>query len=93
MERNLFDGWVTLRARKHPKTLNGLAETLSEFELSANVIKANNDSSGRIDRNKAIDFYLRDDFFFLLRTFHLSVSGVEKNYATILEINAENVEL
>lgn len=63
MERNLFDGWVTLRARKHPKMLNGLAETLSEFELSANVIKANNDSSGRIDRNKAIDFYLRDDFF------------------------------
>lgn len=38
-------------------------ETFMEFELSLNVIKTNNDFSGRFDRNKAIDFYLLDYFF------------------------------
>lgn len=62
-KRNFLHGPYLMR--KHPKMLDGWLETFLEFELTFDVIKTNNDFSGRIDRNKAIEFYLRDFFSFV----------------------------
>lgn len=82
---------ITLKYGSILGLLNTLFETLSEFELSLNVIKVNNDFSSRIVRNKVIDFYLLDDFHFVILAFGCkSLMLHVKMVNTLLKINFFN---